>query len=512
MATVVQRGRVSVRIINACRNVTGGSKQASTLGVEDGQYAGPNMLTEVPGPISRQKQQELSKLKRTEQMHFFCDFEKSQGNYVVDVDGNRYLDVFQQISSLPLGYNHVALKEKISTPLFQSILLNRSAQGFCPGKNLIDNLEKTLLRIAPAGFSIAQQMMCGSCSNENAMKSALMRYNAVRRGSLEPTEIELDTCMRGEHPGSPEDLFILSFDKGFHGRTIATLAVSRSKALHKVDYPSWKWPTAPFPQLKYPLEDNVQENLEEENRCLEQTREIIVEARERGMYCAGMIVEPMQAEGGDNHATAHFFRGLRDITKEFGAAFIVDEVQTGGGPTGQWWMHESWGLTSPPDMVTFAKKLLVGGFYYHEDFFPAHTMKIFNTWLGDPARLHMLETVVDVVENDALLERTQRAGTVLLSGLKDLQKIYPDMIIDPRGMGTLCAFSMPNTEVRDEFGWIARNEGLQIGGCGMLGVRFRPALIYSEKHAHLTLDLVDRAMRKVVDKDTGREGERAKAQ
>merc|ERR1712168_1765338 len=85
-------------------------------------------------------------------------------------------------------------------------------------------------------------------------------------------------------------------------------------------------------------------------------------------HCAGVLVEPMQAEGGDNHATAHFFRGLREITKEFGAAFIVDEVQTGGGPTGEWWMHESWGLSSPPDMVTFAKKLLIGGYYYHEDF------------------------------------------------------------------------------------------------------------------------------------------------
>lgn len=49
---------------------------------------------------------------------------------------------------------------------------------------------------------------------------------------------------------------------------IATLAISRSKALHKVDFPSWQWPGAPFPQLKYPLEDHIYENLEEENRCL----------------------------------------------------------------------------------------------------------------------------------------------------------------------------------------------------------------------------------------------------
>jgi len=513
MASIVNRTHAINKMINTAMIAMGNgltttsnttklghpSKMASTMCTEDGDYVEPQMLTETPGPISRQKKVELSQLKRTEQMHFFCDFEASKGNFLVDVDGNRYLDVFQQISTLPLGYNHKALQEKISTPLFQSILLNRSAQGFCPGKNLVENLENTLLKIAPKGFRIAQQMMCGSCSNENAMKAALMRYNAVRRGSNEPTELELESCMKGQHPGSPEDLYILGFDKGFHGRTIATLAVSRSKALHKVDFPSWKWPDAPFPSLKYPLEDNVAENREEEDRCLDATRRIITEGIDAGMYCAGVIVEPMQAEGGDNHATPHFFRGLREITKEFGAAFIVDEVQTGGGPTGEWWMHESWGLSSPPDMVTFAKKLLIGGYYYHEDFFPALTMKIFNTWMGDPARLHMLETVVDTVQKDNLLQRTKDAGATLIKGLRDLNQTYPNMVMNPRGLGTLCAFTMPDMEVREELVWAARNLGLEIGGCGNSGVRFRPALIYTDKHAEMTLGIVDSALKQVVE-------------
>jgi len=149
-------------------------------------------------------------------------------------------------------------------------------------------------------------------------------------------------------------------------------------------------------------------------------------------------------------------------------------------------------------MVTFAKKFLVGGFYYSEDFFPQHTMKIFNTWVGDPARLNMLETVVETVEKDDLLKRTREAGTTLLQGLKQLQNLYPDMVMDPRGMGTLCAFTMPNFEVREKFGWNARNMGLEIGGCGNSGVRFRPALIYTPAHAELTLDIVESAMKKTV--------------
>ena len=70
-------------------------------------------------------------------------------------------------------------------------------------------------------------------------------------------------------PGSPK-LSILSFLKGFHGRTIGALSSSRSKPLHKLDIPAFDWPVAPFPALKYPLKDFERENIQEENRCLEQ--------------------------------------------------------------------------------------------------------------------------------------------------------------------------------------------------------------------------------------------------
>lgn len=58
----------------------------------------------------------------------------------------------------------------------------------------------------------------------------------------------------------------------------------------------------------------------------------------------GMIIEPIQAEGGDNHASADYFRKLRAMAKEHGVSFIVDEVQTGGGVTGKFWAHEHWEL------------------------------------------------------------------------------------------------------------------------------------------------------------------------
>jgi 4-aminobutyrate aminotransferase/(S)-3-amino-2-methylpropionate transaminase len=77
------------------------------------------------------------------------------------------------------------------------------------------------------------------------------------------TQEEMESCMVNEGPGCPE-LSILSFEGGFHGRTIGALAATHSKAIHKLDVPTLPWPSAPFPRLQYPLEENVQANRAEE--------------------------------------------------------------------------------------------------------------------------------------------------------------------------------------------------------------------------------------------------------
>ena len=71
------------------------------------------------------------------------------------------------------------------------------------------------------------------------------------------------------------------------------------------------------------------------------------------------------------------------------------------------------------------------------------------------------------------------------------------MIADARGTGTLCAVTCPSTEIRDSIVLNARQNGLQIGGCGTRAIRFRPALIYSENHVGLTMDILDTALSNV---------------
>ena len=84
----------------------------------------------------------------------------------------------------------------------------------------------------------------------------------------------------------------------------------------KIDMPAPDWPIARFPALRYPLEDYVSENTAEEHSCLAEVEERIDAWNRKEMPVAAVVVEPIQAEGGDNHATAAFFQGLRDITKK----------------------------------------------------------------------------------------------------------------------------------------------------------------------------------------------------
>ena len=133
--------------------------------------------------------------------------------------------------------------------------------------------------------------------------------------------------------------------------------------------------------IRYPLEENVRENEAEDKRCLALVEEVIENQLKIGNPVAGVIVEPIQSEGGDHHGSAawfqvHFFRacyrfpflatifrkqGLQDICVKNKITYLVDEVQTGGGPTGKMWAHEHFNLREAPDIVTFSKKMLTGG-------------------------------------------------------------------------------------------------------------------------------------------------------
>lgn len=449
---------------------------------------GIDMKTEVPGPETKKL---LETLNRQGGMGgavtFFGDYVASSGCYLVDADGNQILDLFGQISSLPLGYNHPDLVTAMKDPFMSTCSQSRSALGLMPPKELPQLLDDTLLKIAPKGFTRVQTMLCGSSANENAFKAAFLWKRALQRkasgrGISEFTAEELESCMVNQSPGCTNDLSIMSFRGGFHGRTLGALTCTHSKAIHKLDVPAFDWPTAPFPNLCYPLEDHIDANAAEESKCLSEVDRMFAERKQQRRPVAGLIIEPVLSEGGDLHASKDFFKGLQRLCKQHEAAFMVDEVQTGLCASGLTWAHEHWGLEELPDFVCFSKKCLLGGYYYKDEFQPPGGYRIFNTWMGDMSKLLQLKAVLATIEREGLQAQVVKVGAQLMDFLKDMAREYPEYVSNLRGVGTIVAFDCNTPVLRDSFMIKMRNKGVLVGTNGSQSIRFRPPLTFSTAH------------------------------
>ncbi|KAM0276643.1 hypothetical protein ACHAQH_006552 [Verticillium albo-atrum] len=417
------------------------------------------------------------------------DFKKSDS--IADPDGNVLLDMFAQIASIPIGYNNPQLLKATQSLDIQSALINRPALGSFPQHDWLTILKSGLLAAAPKGLDKIYTSMTGSDANEMAFKAAFMWKRQHERGAgVDFTEAEISSSMNNLQPGSP-NMSILSFKKGFHGRLFGSLSTTRSKAIHKLDIPAFDWPAAPFPQLKYPLEENVRENEEEEDMCLRETENLLINSASPP---AAMVIEPIQSEGGDNHATPRFFRRLRELAKKHNVIFIVDEVQTGVGATGKFWAHEHWDLASPPDIVTFSKKAQAAGFYYADPTLkPSQPYRQFNTWMGDPARALLFSAIFQEIRRLDLVRNAAETGDYLFSGLSRLQEKYPGEILNLRGknLGTFIAFDSPR---RDELVKKAKASGINIGGSGVQAVRLRPMLVFQKHHADVFLETMEKIL------------------
>jgi 4-aminobutyrate aminotransferase/(S)-3-amino-2-methylpropionate transaminase len=384
------------------------------------------------------------------------------------------------------------------------IAANRPALGVLPPSGWAKSLKRITERITPESMQEEgcdlTTMSCGSTANENAFKAVFIKFMDEKRKGAPPTQEELNSAMVNSAPGCPP-LSILSFSGAFHGRTFGCLATTRSKPIHKLDVPHFDWPMAPFPELFFPLDKFEEQNAAEEDRCLEEVRKLLQYSQNGVMSTtiAGMIIEPIQAEGGDNYASDSYFRRLRSMAKDFGVRFIVDEVQTGGGTTGKMWAHEHWNLEDKPDVVTFAKKTQIAGYFSTKEMRPKEGFRIFNTWMGDPSKLMMLDTILDEYEANSLIENAGITGSYLRDGLRSISKKHQGMIGRVRGRGTFVALSVNNTELRDKVIWTLRQAGVQAGGCGAFSIRLRPSMIFTPTHAQEFLKIFENVMDNIAD-------------
>jgi 4-aminobutyrate aminotransferase / (S)-3-amino-2-methylpropionate transaminase len=448
--------------------------------------------TKIPGPRTEELRARHDQVQDARTVHVYQDATRSLGNYLVDADGNTLLDVYGHIAALPLGYNHPAVLEAWKSGRFDWTAGYRPALGVAPPIEWVEIVER-IQKVAPKGLPRLLTVTTGSEAIENAIKAAFIRFMGKRRGARPWSATDLHEVMWNRQPGV-NALKVLSFEGGFHGRSLGALSLTRSKAIHKLDIPAFEWPMVPFPANRYPLEDFAKENAALEARSLQAIEDAL---RAWPGQIAALVVEPIQGEGGDRHASPEFFRSVQKLLRDHGAALIVDEVQTGGGATGAFWAHEHWQLPEPPDIVTFSKKMQLGGYFCRPDFLPRETYRIFNTYLGDPLRGAQLATILDTIENDRLVAHTSEIGGLLVSGLRELTAQHGEILSQARGAGTFAALDVRDAPTRDRLVDAAKQRGLECGGSGERSIRFRPALVFSSRHVAECLQILDDAAKGV---------------
>jgi L-lysine 6-transaminase len=409
------------------------------------------------------------------------DLQNSSGSYMVDLRKNRkMLDYFTFFGSNALGMNH----PKMTTPEFLAklgrVAVNKPSNSDLYTVELAEFVE-TFSRIAqPAYLPYVFFIDGGALANENAMKAAFdwkVRKNFAKGYTREV--------------GAQ----VVHFKNAFHGRSGYTLSLTNTEPT-KVDYfPKFRWPRIHNPVVRFPLnEKNLEQVKKEEQLAIGQIKQAI---RDNPDDIAALIIEPIQAEGGDCHFRKEFFVELRTICDENDIVLIFDEVQVGVGLTGKMWAHEHF---VRPDMLSFGKKTHVCGFMcstridevadnvFH---LPGRLNSTFGGNLVDMVRS---ARIFEIIEEERLVENARVVGEYLHAGIVALENEYPDLLSNARGLGLLCAMDLNSNRNRDLLKKKALERNLVLIGCGDRTIRFRPPLILSKSEVDEGMGIIRRCL------------------
>lgn len=422
---------------------------------------------------ARQVHDVLGRNMLADGMDLVLDLERSRGSVLVDArDGRRYLDMFTFFASSALGMNHPALAddEMFRAELAQAAVNKPSNSDIytVPMARFVETFARVLGDPAlPHLFFVDG----GALAVENALKVAFdwkSRHNEAR--GIDPALGTRVLHLRG----------------AFHGRSGYTMSLTNTDPNKVARFPKFDWPRIDAPYLRPGAEI-----AELEAESLRQARAAF-EAHPHDIAC--FIAEPIQGEGGDRHIRPEFFAAMRALCDEFDALLIFDEVQTGCGITGTAWAYQQLGVT--PDVLAFGKKTQVCGVMaggrvdeVADNVFHVSS-RINSTWGGNLTDMVRARRILEVIEADDLIADAAVAGRRLLEGLRGLAEQFPGRVLDPRGRGLMCAFSMPTAAERDELiGRLWARQVIMLAS-GADSVRFRPALTVTAAEIDTALDAV----------------------
>ncbi|MEE9167415.1 MAG: L-lysine 6-transaminase [Candidatus Neomarinimicrobiota bacterium] len=409
--------------------------------------------------------------------------EKSHGSWIVDArDGREYLDLFTMFASMPVGYNHPRLLE--ATDRLATAAVNKPTNSDIYCTQLAEFVE-TFFEVAIRGFfKYGFFIEGGALGVENALKSAFdwkVKKNLAKDG-------------KAADIGSK----VIHFEECFHGRTGYTLSLTNTADPRKTAYfPKFDWPRIVNPKITFPLNEENSERVRLlEERALDQIKSVI---HEHGEDIASMIIEPIQAEGGDNHFRGEFLDSLRTICDENDIMLVFDEVQTGMGITGKMWAWEHFEVV--PDLMCFGKKSQVCGFVSTAriddigDNVFKESSRINSTWGGNLTDMVRSTLYLEIMRDEDLLDAASTRGEYLLAELRSLQADFPESVSNVRGRGLMCAFDLPRGTARDRALQLILEDGAFILGSGKKSIRFRPPLNISRNEIDLGMEII----RKTVD-------------
>lgn len=396
-----------------------------------------------------------------------------RGSEVWDVDGNRFLDFAAGIAVAATGHSHPKVVQAIQEQAEK--FLHISSDFYHP---IWVELAEKLDHMAPFAHEGAVSFMTNSGTESVEAAIKLARHHTGRSR-------------------------FIGFLGGFHGRTYGSLAFTASKPVYRKGF----FPLmdgvvhVPFPDPYRPLLQSRPGEAYGET-IVRYIREQVLNKLVPAEEVAGILIEPIQGEGGYIVPEESFFPALRELCDRHGILLIVDEVQSGMGRTGKMWAVENFQVE--PDIVCAAKGIAsgmpLGAMMARKSVMTWPKGAHGNTYGGNPVAAAASLATIELIEG-GLMQNAVEAGRYMKDALEEIQSRH-DSIGDVRGMGLMLGVDFvkdqqtrePHKSLRDRVEKNAFEHGLITLGCGASTIRFAPPLSLSKPEIDEGLSIFDHAV------------------
>ncbi|MBS3760583.1 class-III pyridoxal-phosphate-dependent aminotransferase [Halodesulfurarchaeum sp.] len=395
--------------------------------------------------------------------------EPAIGPFCTDVDGNVVMDFTAHVGSMPLGYNN----PKILDPLAEFDLvdpLKIAGQDFyLPAAEVLEDAA------LPGPADLMDRLT--DISSQYEMDTVFLSNTGA-----EAVENALKISFDHTH-----GKYTITFEGGFHGRTLGTLSLNRSKEIYRRQFPE----ISGVEDMPFCTNASCTSESCECGFFFDDTSSLRKMLVEKSAYVnsdevAALVIEPIQGEGGYRFPSEAFMQEIADICDETGIPLVVDEVQSGIGRTGEWWASDHYPIE--PDVIATAKSARVGATISREEVFPDEESRLSSTWgAGDILSSAQAVFTIDAIEEFNLLDNGTARGRQMKEELADAE--LPG-VTDVRGIGLMLAVEFESTELRDAVQEAAFSRGFLIMGCGTRTIRMLPPLDVTEREITLGAELL----------------------